>query len=454
MKVFKSILVLFALSFFSCELDDGEIVPSPDPNSGLWYNAEKGYILNIKDEKTDLINVTNGGCAYYVPNFKPEDFGYRLEQKDSTILLRPSFSSIANIVFTAEETDEFCDVLSMEPNNDPMVNYNYFWNFFNDHYAFFELRSINWEEFSGFEDMVTETNFYDTLAAIVYQFEDGHITITDEANGIEINAGAPKLFTRLNANLSVDNKAANEEELVALIHLKLELIQQKYLSNKFKSSATTNMVYGMINDQIGYLNILEMDGFGTDINNEIAAVGKEMTAALTYLKSLGMSKLIIDTRFNTGGIDQVSVEIASRFTTEQRVGFTKKARLKEGFTPVKTVNFGPKGNEQFTGEIVLLTSPITASAAEVFALCLKDMPNVTLVGEATNGVFSDILEHRLPNGATIGLSNEVYTDSKGIVFEGVGIAPIQEEFLVPLLTDDDVQQQVDSGILKAIAILE
>lgn len=455
MKFLKSIFIVLGLCLYACATDDGEVLPPPDNTTGHYLNAEKGYLLRIEEDQIHLLNLTEGGCAYYVKDFNPEDFGFTLEKtNENSLLLRASFSSIADIVFTAVEPDEFCDVASMEPNNDPMVNYNYFWNFFNDHYAFFELRNVDWPTFKAYEETIIPTNFYDTLAAIVYQFKDGHITITDEANGIEINAGDLSLIKRLNQFLSAENKATTEEELVQLVQQKMTLIQQKYLSNGFETNANNTILYGMLNEQVGYVNILEMDGFGTDVYNEIAAVNSEMTKMLAYFNSQGMSKLIIDTRFNSGGFDQVSVEIASRFTTEQRVGFTKKARLKEGFTPVKTVNFGPKGDEQFTGEIVLLTSPITASAAEVFALCLKELPYVTLIGENTNGVFSDILEHRLPNGATVGLSNEVYTDSKGVVFEGVGVGPTEEQFFIPLLTDNDLLEQTDSGILKALAILE
>ena len=50
-------------------------------------------------------------------------------------------------------------------------------------------------------------------------------------------------------------------------------------------------------------------------------------------------------------------------------------------------------------------------------LCLKDLPY------DTNGAFSTILTHVLPNGATIGLSNEIYSDARGAIFEVIGIGP-------------------------------
>ena len=73
------------------------------------------------------------------------------------------------------------------------------------------------------------------------------------------------------------------------------------------------------------------------------------------------------------------------------------------------------------------------SAAEVATLSLRAI-GARHMGETTRGALSDALVKYLPNGDRITLSNEVYTDSDGIAWEGRGIAP-----QVPrpnLLTDD------------------
>jgi carboxyl-terminal processing protease len=51
------------------------------------------------------------------------------------------------------------------------------------------------------------------------------------------------------------------------------------------------------------------------------------------------------------------------------------------------------------------------------------LPNVTHVGTHTRGAFSDVLTRRLPNGWSLGISNEVYTDPQGQVWEGRGVEP-------------------------------
>ena len=78
---------------------------------------------------------------------------------------------------------------------------------------------------------------------------------------------------------------------------------------------------------------------------------------------------------------------------------------------------------------------------------------MTIVGENTAGAFSTILEHVLPNGAEIGLSNEIYSDAQGVVFEVVGIGPDNEDNQVPFLSTLDFQEEVDSGIERALELL-
>jgi carboxyl-terminal processing protease len=70
-----------------------------------------------------------------------------------------------------------------------------------------------------------------------------------------------------------------------------------------------------------------------------------------------------------------------------------------------------------------MTSNVTVSAAEIFTMAMRALPNVTHVGQTTRGSLSDVLTKRLPNGWTVTLSNEVYLDAAGKAWEGLGIPP-------------------------------
>jgi len=73
--------------------------------------------------------------------------------------------------------------------------------------------------------------------------------------------------------------------------------------------------------------------------------------------------------------------------------------------------------------VYLLTSELTASAAEVFTLRMRELPHVVQVGETTQGVFSDSTEKGLPNGWILAMSTETYRDPAGRNYEGAGLAP-------------------------------
>jgi C-terminal processing protease CtpA/Prc len=45
------------------------------------------------------------------------------------------------------------------------------------------------------------------------------------------------------------------------------------------------------------------------------------------------------------------------------------------------------------------------------------------IGLNTQGVFSDVLGRKLPNGWSFGLPNEVYPTKDGKAFDGAGIPP-------------------------------
>lgn len=63
---------------------------------------------------------------------------------------------------------------------------------------------------------------------------------------------------------------------------------------------------------------------------------------------------------------------------------------------------------------------------------LNRSPRPVLVGDDTQGVFSDILDRQLPNGWTFGLPNEEYLTPSGRTYDT--IAGIPPDVRVPTFT--------------------
>ena len=165
-------------------------------------------------------------------------------------------------------------------------------------------------------------------------------------------------------------------------------------------------------------------GNAAALPEQLDVLGRTLDQLMLELQDV--DAMIIDMRFNQGGHDAAALKIANRFADKQRLAFTKKAFSNGSFTPQQEIFVYPEGEIQFTGPVVLLTSPATISAAEIFTLSTMGFPHVIRMGERTQGILSDILNKKLPNGWTLGLSNEVYTAVDGIVYEEIGIPALVE----------------------------
>jgi carboxyl-terminal processing protease len=94
--------------------------------------------------------------------------------------------------------------------------------------------------------------------------------------------------------------------------------------------------------------------------------------------------VIVDLSLNSGGYDFVARAIAGRFAA---------------------------------------TRALACTAGEVAVLCFRTQPHVRHLGEPTRGGLSTVLSKPLPNGWRLSLSNEIFADHRGEVWEGRGIPP-------------------------------
>jgi len=164
---------------------------------------------------------------------------------------------------------------------------------------------------------------------------------------------------------------------------------------------------------------------------------------------------VIDVRLNHGGDDQLGIEIATRLTHRKYMAYSKAARNSLTgplhFTAAQETWVVPSKGPHFHGDVVLLMGPDTVSAGETFTMALLGRePQVSRVGLNTQGVFSDVLNRRLPNGWGFRLPNEVYRTSDGATFDRVGVPP---DIRVPFFSRQDLGEGRDAALEKAGDIL-
>lgn len=111
-----------------------------------------------------------------------------------------------------------------------------------------------------------------------------------------------------------------------------------------------------------------------------------MEENIPEMKAAGKTKLILDLRSNGGGSLDQAETVIDFFTSEPLYLVTEEYT---NFTTGKTVRTEPvftEGNYgKWDGDIVILVSPGTVSAAEIFTHTMKGLPNVTVMGLADTG---------------------------------------------------------------------
>jgi carboxyl-terminal processing protease len=99
---------------------------------------------------------------------------------------------------------------------------------------------------------------------------------------------------------------------------------------------------------------------------------------------------------------------------------------------------------------VLLTCDSVFSGGEAFALAIKQLPHVTIIGDHTNGIFSYQLEKKLPNGWRYCLSHQKYFSADMVCYEGKGV-PADIKLLNK---KTDIENGIDPLMTRALKVLK
>ena len=234
----------------------------------------------------------------------------------------------------------------------------------------------------------------------------------------------------------------------------LEITDRAYLKDPLRKFCENQVQYGHLDQSTGYLRILSFSGFSAA--GDFASGLAELENALDNIFSdTNLKRLVIDVRINSGGADPYGLAIASRLATHEYLAYTKVARAdpvdRNKWTPSDPSIVRPSTRPSFLGSVVELTGPGTVSAGETFTQALMGRtPHIIRIGENTQGVFSDVLGRRFPNGWRFGLPNEVFLTPDGKAFDGPGIPP---DISVPVFAASDLGAGKDPALAKAIEVL-
>lgn len=185
---------------------------------------------------------------------------------------------------------------------------------------------------------------------------------------------------------------------------------------------------------------------------------KELVAKIEELKKAGMKSLILDLRFNPGGLLRSAGAVSDEFLKEGKIVSTRGRQSGES-----QIDATPSGSFQ-EGDMVVLVNQYSASAAEIVSGALKDLHRAVVVGQRSYGKGSvqnvvyvarrkAILKvtnayYYLPSGRCLHRKNG---DKEWGVDPDVDVmlSPRQMKHWLDIRRKTDLLQDVDAAQLKA-----
>lgn len=333
----------------------------------------------------------------------------------------------------------------------PEKDFETFWTTFKDHYAFFELKKVNWDDsYSKFRPLVSketsEKQLLQILEEMATPLKDGHITILKGEEIIyKYKKQSPFLeeFKGVQKQLWETSILTLENNGFSKMKGSGPLFKEVYLYNSCRSA------------DLGFIRISRC--FGNiesllDDKKEQKDIDLMLTLFDSILKSFADTKgIIIDLRANGGG--HAGELLAKRFALEKRITHYKSIKEKggyENFSPLKPITIEPNNGVLYLKPIVILTNDKTASSAEDFTISLYQQPNVTTIGTNTSGMLSDMFDAKLSKNITFTLSNQRYYSTDKKLLEEIGV-PVKIEIEN---TKKDIENKKDAVIAKAIEVFK
>lgn len=192
----------------------------------------------------------------------------------------------------------------------------------------------------------------------------------------------------------------------------------------------------MLENRIGLIRI-------TAFNTKTA---EQFSTALNTLTAQGAEALIIDVRQNGGGTISSIQPMLNRLIPAAVIAYS------ENSDGVRKTLVETDGADYINLPMTVLADGGTASAAELFAVALRDERGASIVGTQTYGKASIQSVISFPDGSALTLTTAKIIPSKSDSYDNVGIKPDYQIELPTGILFEYLSEQDDTQLQKAIEI--
>ncbi|RST12467.1 protease [Streptomyces sp. WAC05374] len=329
----------------------------------------------------------------------------------------------------------------------PLAVFDVFWQSFEENYPFFSAKGVDWHAVRDqyrprVHTKTTKDELFALFSEMVRPLHDSHVAVQD----------GDRVFAQVRPGT-----VPPTEELDTKVK---EFVLERDLkgARNLSDFANGRITYADLPGGQGYLRISGFGGYagqGAPYAAQLAELDRALGTVLSQERVQRLKGLIVDLRINGGGSDALGIHIAERLTDIPYVAYSKRARNDPAdptrHTRPQPVHVTPAQSPRYTGPVAVLTGGSTVSAGETFAQALMDRPGRTVrIGQPTQGVFSDVMQRKLPNGMSAWLPNEEFLTRSGRTFDGTGIPPHLTE---PVFTKEEFDKKKDSAFDRALHVL-
>lgn len=407
---------------------------------GVWRLPGRGRLLQVSQagytsyvETRSECHADAPGAAVLESNLPAESQlrgTLRADAETVEVLLLPQLPAR----LTLQRIPALPSACRLAPATDGAAVFRAFWDMFDQDYAFFAERHMDWR--ARYDSLVSKAALTNTDADLFAVMRDALTGLGDGHTNLFATTGEPLGFNAANDSptLALFRQAFQSQTTITDPNLYAAAYAQsvaRQISAKLSGDSgpvlNGQMQWGRLAGQVGYIRITQLEGYGAATTTgsttlaDMRLVGAEMDRALAQLAD--SPALILDIADNGGGEAGVAWEIAGRFCDRKRLAYTASFQRPQGLAPEAWV-IEPRGPQQYIKPVYVLSSDATASAAERLVLMLRALPHAVHAGQPTQGIFSEIPPRALPGGHFgVTLSSQHVLDASGLSFEAVGIPP-------------------------------
>jgi hypothetical protein len=308
--------------------------------------------------------------------------------------------------------------------NDPKDNFNALSKVIKEKYSYLGYKNIDWDYIVDTSSANVKANMgvfdeFDLYSRMLYTLKDGHVNLY---SGFDVSR---------NWNWYLAHP----------VNFDRNVIERHYLGEDyFISGGLRHRILTSSNKLYGYV-------YYSSFSSGMSYI--EFVKA--YFAHNKVEGIIIDVRDNGGGYLQNAIDFASAFTDKKRVGFIeyyKSGPEIDNFDGPFNRYIKPKG-ETWTKPIVVLTNRKCYSSTSFFVTMMKELPNVTVLGDKTGGGAGLPVDYILPNEWYLRYSGSKCQSSSGVDFE-YGVEPHIKADLDTIL----IKVGIDSYIERAKTLID